>query len=381
MANRLTISWNGRCRTLLDGLREIAAGEARAVAFVSSVLVLLMLLRQAVQFAIAGDASTRVTLSEVAGATWDDSLQHGLPVLAMYSLIQPVRRLARLEGWRRAALLAGTVVVAGLLATFMRALQMAVADGSTLGEVMDPLNACAVFVRFALPAAFIVAVAEFQQREIQSLEAMRHAEADRAALEQETLLARLKTLEAQIEPHFLFNTLANVRRLYETDPGAGETMLERLMRYLVVALPTMRDELPTLGREAQLIEAYLDLQQVRMGRRLSYSIDIAPALRDVAVPSMMLLTLVENAIKHGLAPLREGGRIDVAARVEDGDLRLEVADTGRGFGSPASGMGAGLANVQARLAAMFGAAAELSLVPRQVHGLLATIRMPLRSLA
>ena len=377
MADRLTISWGARFRELASGLRRIVAGEASSLALVAGVLGLLMLMRQSIQFAINSDLPT-ITISEVVSGAWDDFMWHGTGALVMYCVIQPVRRRMRVDGMRRVAVLVGVVALAAVLATGILGLLLALDDPYAFDQMFDRREACAIFVRCALPASFVVTVAEFHRREILSLEAMRRAEADRTALEQETLQARLKTLEAQIEPHFLFNTLANVRRLYETDVAAGETMLERLMRYLVVALPTMRNELPTLGREAQLIEAYLDLQQVRMGRRLSYSVDIAPALREIAVPSMMLLTLVENAIKHGLAPLREGGRVDIAARVEGGDLQLEVADTGRGFGGDASGMGTGLANIQARLAAMFGEAAALTLMPGQVRGLLATIRMPLR---
>ncbi len=336
-----------------------------------------MLLRQAVQFAIASSLPT-VPLAYVLSDLWKDFWYHGLAVLPLYAVIQTVRRRVRGEGARRIAWLVGAVIVGAALATGIRAVEMTwFSDGPAESDI-GVMEICTWFVRFGLPAAFVVTVAEFNRREILSLEAMRRAEADRAALEQETLLARLKTLEAQIEPHFLFNTLANVRRLYETDAVAGETMLERLMRYLMVALPSMRDELPTLGREAQLIEAYLDLQQVRMGRRLSYSVDIAPALHTIGVPSMMLLTLVENAIKHGLAPLREGGRVDVAARVDGDDLQLEVADTGRGFSDNSSGMGTGLANIRARLAAMFGEAAALTLMPGRERGLLATIRMPMR---
>ncbi len=377
MANRLVISGDARSLKLRRGIRAVVAGESTSLAFVTGILLLLMLLRQAVQFAIASSLPT-VPLAYVLSDLWKDFWYHGLAVLPLYAVIQTVRRRVRGEGARRIAWLVGAVIVGAALATGIRAVEMTwFSDGPAESDI-GVMEICTWFVRFGLPAAFVVTVAEFNRREILSLEAMRRAEADRAALEQETLLARLKTLEAQIEPHFLFNTLANVRRLYETDAVAGETMLERLMRYLMVALPSMRDELPTLGREAQLIEAYLDLQQVRMGRRLSYSVDIAPALHTIGVPSMMLLTLVENAIKHGLAPLREGGRVDVAARVDGDDLQLEVADTGRGFSDNSSGMGTGLANIRARLAAMFGEAAALTLMPGRERGLLATIRMPMR---
>ena len=380
MVNRLVFSWGARARDGWALARATVAREATSLAFVGGILLLLMLLRQAVQFAVSAGVPDFPVAYAVANF-WADLWCHGLSVLAMYAVIQPVRRRLRSEGFHRVAWLSGAVVVGAAVATGIRLLEMTrLTDGADAWE-MDLTSMAAWFVRFGLPAAFVVTVAEFNRREILSLEAMRRAEADRAALEQETMLARLKTLEAQIEPHFLFNTLANVRRLYETDAAAGETMLQRLMRYLVVALPSMRDELPTLGREAQLIEAYLDLQQVRMGRRLRYSVDIAPALHAIGVPSMMLLTLVENAIKHGLAPLREGGRVDVAATIDGEALQLAVTDTGRGFGGDSSGMGTGLANIRARLAAMFGDAAALTLMPGPERGLLATIRLPMRPVA
>jgi sensor histidine kinase YesM len=290
----------------------------------------------------------------------------------MLLLIQSARHLGPASGAKRVGLLAAAVLASATLAAAGRALWLHWFDGQPFGDVFG----WPVFMRFAVPAGMLVTVAEFYRQEALCVEAMHAAEADRDMLEQQTLQARLRTLEAQIEPHFLFNTLATVRRLYETDPAAGEAMLDRLMSYLRVALPSMRGAQTTLASEAQLIEAYLDLQQVRMGRRLAYRVDIAPALRSIEVPPMMLLTLVENAIKHGLAPQREGGRIDVTARLDASELRLEVADTGRGFGGNTAGGGTGLANIRSRLAAMFGTAAQLTLESRAPRGLLATIRLP-----
>jgi sensor histidine kinase YesM len=132
--------------------------------------------------------------------------------------------------------------------------------------------------------------------------------------------ARLLMLQAQIEPHFLFNTLATVRRLYQTDAAAAESMLDNLMRYLAVALPQMRANDSTLGREVALAEAYLGIQQIRMGSRLVVAIDVPGGLREARLPPMMLLTLAENSIKHGLNPLPEGGYIHISARVDGRDL-------------------------------------------------------------
>jgi sensor histidine kinase YesM len=212
------------------------------------------------------------------------------------------------------------------------------------------------------------------------------AEADNAAaiaavavdserLDRQTAEARMQMLEAQIEPHFLFNTLANVRRLYETDRAAGATMMRNLKDYLAVALPHMRATASTLGRESDHAIAYLNIQQIRMGRRLVFDFDVPSQMRDARMPPLMLLTLVENSVKHGLTPQREGGRIDVRARVVDGQLRIDVADTGEGF-TKSGGGGTGLANTRARLASHFGERASLSLAINTPQGVVATLVLP-----
>lgn len=203
------------------------------------------------------------------------------------------------------------------------------------------------------------------------------AELRRGALETQQLATRLRFLQAQVEPHFLFNTLSNVRRLAQTDAAAGRAMLAHLTRYLRGALPRMREEESSLAEEVELVSAYLGLQKIRMGERLSTSIDVPAALRTARVPPMMLATLVENAIKHGIAPLAEGGAIDVAARAADGMLTLTVADNGRGFSSD-SGSGVGLANIRARLAALYGERATLRLESNPARGVTASVALPLR---
>ena len=198
---------------------------------------------------------------------------------------------------------------------------------------------------------------------------------DSERLDRETAEARLQVLEAQIEPHFLFNTLANVKRLYETDRIAGATTMRNLKDYLAVALPQMRGVACTLGRESEHAVAYLNIQQIRMGRRLAFDFDVPPQLRDARLPPLMLLTLVENAVKHGLAPRPEGGRIDVRARLVNGQLRIEVADTGQGF-TKSGGGGTGLANTRARLASQFGERGKLSLAMNSPQGVIATMLLP-----
>jgi hypothetical protein len=198
---------------------------------------------------------------------------------------------------------------------------------------------------------------------------------DRAALKRGMLEAELKVLEAQIEPHFLFNTLANVRCLFKSDIGSAEQMLASLRLYLGAALPKFRGEHPTLGSECALVKAYLDILQVRMGNRLIVAIDLPGELAQLAFPPMILMTLVENAIKHGLAPLAEGGRIDIVARVRVSMLEVAVSDNGAGV-KAGNGGGIGLANIRSRLAAMYGDKAWLKLESNQPRGVLARVAVP-----
>jgi LytS/YehU family sensor histidine kinase len=187
--------------------------------------------------------------------------------------------------------------------------------------------------------------------------------------------ARLSALQAQIEPHFLFNTLANVKRLYETFPAQGREMLSSLINYLRAALPSMRRSGSTLERELELARSFLTILKMRMRERLDFSISHDAELGGARVPPMVLPTLVENAIKHGLAPLPEGGRIDISARRDGDDLLLEVRDDGAGFSGQA-GAGVGLANTRSRLAALYGQRAGVELAAGTPRGVTASIRLP-----
>ena len=182
-------------------------------------------------------------------------------------------------------------------------------------------------------------------------------------------------MQAQVEPHFLFNTLAHVKRLYKTDPELARRMLDRFCEYLQPALPQMRNGSATLGTELALTEAYLEVQKIRMGDRLAVEIAVPDAARDQPFPSMMLSSLVENAIKHGLNPLAEGGVVRVSAEWSQQTLRVTVADSGRGF-SASRGTGIGLANIRSRLTALYGTAARFTLAPNIPRGIRATIEIP-----
>jgi len=232
-------------------------------------------------------------------------------------------------------------------------------------------------VRWAVIAAGVVAIYMFQRRAAAAAARVHAAAMERVALDRQMLEARLQVMRAQIEPHFLFNTLANVKRLCQSDLDRGLSMLDNLVRYLRAALPQLRSGATTLGQEADLVRAYLDVLQIRMGSYLRFSVDVPESLRGHAFPPMMLLTLAENAIKHGLAPSPDVGRIDIVARQDGEHLAITVTDTGVGFGvAKSGGTGIGLANTRARLAALYGPGAELALSANAPRGVVATIRVP-----
>jgi sensor histidine kinase YesM len=198
----------------------------------------------------------------------------------------------------------------------------------------------------------------------------------RQQLEAQVTEAHLAALQAQIEPHFLFNTLANVRRLYETDAAQGRTMLSSLNAYLEAALPSMRQAGSTVRREIELARAYLTILQMRMGARLKFHIDCDATVLDARLPPMMLPTLVENAVKHGLGPLPEGGCIMITIDADQESLHLSVSDDGAGF-TQSGGSGIGLANIRARLLTLYGRESALTLAGNQPRGVCAGIRIPL----
>jgi signal transduction histidine kinase len=189
--------------------------------------------------------------------------------------------------------------------------------------------------------------------------------------------AQLKTMQAQIEPHFLFNTLASVDYLIETDPGRASRMQKNLIQYLRSALPQMREDSSTLARELDQCRAYLEILRMRMEERLQFTVNVPQGLLDARFPPMMLLTLVENSIKHGLEPKPEGGAVAISAGVAAGVLHVTVADTGLGLGAAGrGGTGVGLANLRERLRAMYGAAGRLTIEQGSAGGTIATIELP-----
>jgi two-component sensor histidine kinase len=184
-------------------------------------------------------------------------------------------------------------------------------------------------------------------------------------LERHALDAQLRSLQAQIEPHFLFNTLANVVSLIDSQPADARRMLERLIELLRASLSASRSQQSTLGQEVDLVRTYLDILTIRMAGRLRYEIDVEPALRAYPLAPLLLQPLVENAIQHGLEPKLEGGRVRVVARAIGDVTEIAIEDDGLGFGATTRGGGVGLSNLRERLAALYAGAARLTIEDAQ----------------
>ncbi|WP_235893672.1 histidine kinase [Cognatilysobacter lacus] len=198
----------------------------------------------------------------------------------------------------------------------------------------------------------------------------------RTATEKELTVARLNLLHAQVEPHFLYNTLASAQLLTRSDPPRAEEMLGHLIQYLRHSLPRTEDEQSTLGAELERALAYLEIMKIRMGSRLGVQVDVPETLRHVAMPPMMLQTLVENAVKHGLEPRTGGGTVWIRARRNEDDVAVTVADDGEGLSGTTSGTGIGLKNVRERLRLAYDGAASLAVVPNFPAGVAATLTVP-----
>ena len=198
-------------------------------------------------------------------------------------------------------------------------------------------------------------------------------------VEKELAVAKLSLLHAQVEPHFLYNTLGSAKYLIASDPVKAEAMLDNLILYLRHSLPRDADAPSTLGDEIVRTRAYLDILKIRMDERLQVSIDLPDALAAVPFPTMMLQTLAENAINHGLEPKTGGGRIWITARKDiDGDsITVTVADDGIGFGGDTSGTGIGLKNIRERLKLAYGSAANFTIIANFPEGVAASINVPL----
>jgi sensor histidine kinase YesM len=231
----------------------------------------------------------------------------------------------------------------------------------------------------------VALIANLRNREYRALAANLEAEARQSELSRQLAESKLKLLQLQIEPHFLFNTLGSAQQLAEKSAPDAARLISDLIRFLRATTPTLRDDATTLRQDALMVRAYLRIMQTRLGSRLEWTVTIPESLDDATIPPGMLITLVENAIKHGIEPLPEGGRVDVTAtretREDGARVVLSVADTGSGLTGPPGVTGIGLANIRERLALQHGERATLETDANDPRGFVARLVLPLNAAA
>ncbi|HJV59882.1 MAG TPA: histidine kinase, partial [Albitalea sp.] len=253
--------------------------------------------------------------------------------------------------------------------------QVRMVKAFSLGEHMVGFTVALIFMSMVIK---IMAAGRFKA-EAQAVQATEIAESE--ALKRQVIEARMAAMQAQVEPHFLFNTLASIDHLIETDPPRASRMQKNLIALLRASMPTMREANAQakrdLGRELAVIRPYLEILKVRMEERLQTEVRVSEGLLSADFPPMMLQGLVENAIKHGLEPKAEGGRLTVSAEIVHGKLAVTVADTGLGFGKAATaGTGIGLNNIRERLQLLYGNKASLTVAENPGGGTAVTITVP-----
>jgi len=284
--------------------------------------------------------------------------------------------------WRQTALTRWTaqVIAVALAAPVATLIVYAFSTGGDLREmfVQERITGMVIMGLCALLIGLVVGLgALYRERDAQARQQALQFALERETLERQAADARLAVLQQQVEPHFLFNTLSNVQALVESGSPRAAPVLASLIAYLRAAMPKLHQGAPTLGDEEALVRAYLELMLMRMPDRLQFAVEIDPRLRNLRLPPMTLLTLVENAVRHGIDPSETGGRIDVGARRDaaTGAVQLWVADTGRGI-DESRAPGTGLANLRARLAATYGGKAVLVLSTVEPHGVRAEVSLP-----
>jgi signal transduction histidine kinase len=255
---------------------------------------------------------------------------------------------------------------------------VALVDGKPIFEPLEKIGSIVLFAGLGVGLVYTLihsVVAGWRNREYELLTTQLELQAQQDRMARQLSEASLHLLQAQIEPHFLFNTLGAVQQLAQVECPAAASLTAHLITFLRASLSDMRTDKVTLTSEFSLIEAYLQVMKTRLADRLEFSLELPVDLSEVSIPGMLLLTLVENAIKHGIEPALRGGSIEVRAQRLDSDLWIQVRDSGVGLVAT-PGVGVGLTNVQERLRLAYGGAATFTLEPQEPQGSIATIRLP-----
>jgi signal transduction histidine kinase len=354
LSNNRPLLWLDRARGLFNGIGYVTA--------VGVILACLWTLNDVLPEIFAG--RLRLAAAHFVTGLWESLLaQIPGPILIPIAV-----NLAPRSGVRRVLWLFAAAVPMALWCLYF--------EGATHAYSWDA-RSVANLLEGLLTTSLVVGVCAYHSHSRGAADALLRTQIDRTSLDAELQRAHLKLLHAQIEPHFLFNSLSAVRALARIDRSGAVEMLDNLIRYFEAALPRLREEDVPLAQEMQLIDAYLGIFRVRMGARLAYEVVLPKNLETVRVPSMMLLTLVENALKHGVNAAVEGGFIRVSAKRVGDSLLLRVADSGCGL-SLRHGHGTGLANVSQRLLLTYGERGILSLRDAEPRGTVASISIPIQ---
>jgi hypothetical protein len=307
--------------------------------------------------------------------TLSQAVAVGLTALLAFGLLEQYPR--RPPAWSRRWMLqlVGVVIAVPLGALAAHSVSMGIdIDAAHAAPQMTAL--VVLIVEGLLFGPWIALAAMVRQRDVMARDQALAFELERSELERNALEARLRLLQAQVEPHFLFNTLANVQALVDAGSPQAPKVLASLIAYLRAAVPRMQRVATTLGEELDLVRAYLELMRMRMPDRLTFELHVDPAANTLRCPPMTLLTLVENAVRHGIDPSEEGGRIDVHARLSGGRCRVRVSDTGGGLKAAGDGLGTGLSTLRERLKLAFDGDVQLRLTEIEPHGVSAELEFP-----
>jgi signal transduction histidine kinase len=350
---------------------SVVSPKPRALALMLSWKRLMFTLATAIPLGLLLSISSSSPVTVVVGR----SILVGLIAMLAFGLTE--RWPARLPGWLARWVLQLLAVVVAVPLGALFAYWVTLGGNPQFGQNQARLvGYMSLTVLGVMVALWIALGAMVRQRDELARNQALAFELERSELARQALDTRMHLLQAQVQPHFLFNTLANVQALVETGSPQASKVLESLIAYLRAAVPRLNDPTTTLGQEVQLARAYLELMHMRMPDRLQFSLHADVEALELRCPPMTLLTLVENAVRHGIDPSEQGGRIDVSVRVDENRCHVRVTDSGVGLRAAGAGLGTGLTALRERLQLAFGANAHLNVSGQQPGGVSAELTFP-----